>query len=137
MKFSVAAIFAVAGVSAAMASEAGKNPMVGTWTYNPQKSVYRTGMPIRSETVTFSPKGDVLVESNTIVDGGGNLRHGGNAARDDGKENPMTAEGQTVPGATLSMKPITGKTVERRILSNGGKNILDIVCTFSSPTEKP
>ena len=62
MRFSKLALGLLAFAAASMAAD----PFVGTWKLNSAKTKYKTGMPPKEQTVTFSEEGSDL---HTIVKG--------------------------------------------------------------------
>ncbi|HLW51224.1 MAG TPA: hypothetical protein VKW06_00135 [Candidatus Angelobacter sp.] len=107
-----------------------KNPNVGTWKVNLEKSKYTADHPApKSLTVVFKEQSDGLILDATGVDAKGNPTHVHWAAKFDGKDYPSSGG---VDGAdSVSLKKIDANTMETTNKKNG-----QVVATVHSVVSK-
>jgi hypothetical protein len=99
-----------------LAAAAAKDPFVGTWKLNVEKSKFEGGTPPKSSVATITTSGDKRrLVVHTVPASGPELTTESTAA-DDGKDYPMKGS-STVD--TVSVIKIDERTLERRDKKNG------------------
>jgi hypothetical protein len=109
-----------------------KDPVVGTWQLNAQKSQFSPGPPPKSQTNTYAIDGDLITMTAEGVDAKGNHISQEWSARYDGKDYPVTGspmfdsvalkrEKDTVIATRKKNgKPVSSAT---RVISEDGKEM--------------
>jgi hypothetical protein len=115
----------------ALAAES-KDPVVGTWQLNLQKSKFAPDPPPKSQTRTYASEGDRITMTAEGVDAKGNHTSQEWSAKYDGKDYPITGsplfdsialkrQGDTVIATTKKQgKPVATGT---RVISDDGKEM--------------
>jgi hypothetical protein len=107
-----------------------KNPHVGTWKVNLEKSKYTADHPApKNLTVTFTEQSDGLILDAVGLNTNGDPIHTHWAAKFDGKEYPATGGADGVD--TVSLKKVDADTIETTNRKNG-----QVVTTVHSVVSK-
>ena len=119
--------FALAMVAIGASAQQAKNPEVGTWKLNVEKSKYSPGTPAKSGMITVEAAGNGVKYSLTTVDAQGKATSSAYSASYDGKDMPYT--GSTVADTT-SLRRVDAYTVER-VDKKAGKVVTTIRREYS------
>jgi hypothetical protein len=121
-----AALFAVAIPSAAAIAQA-KDPAMGTWVLNVEKSTYTPGPGAKSQTRTYAPTPNGYKFSADAITESGEKSHTEFTATFDGKFHALSGN----PNADLIMiKRVDANTVEST-QKRGGKEVIHTTRTVS------
>jgi hypothetical protein len=123
----VVALGVVLGADIGSLSAQARDPRIGTWKLNLEKSKYSPGPPPKALTVKVEPSGQGEKVSTEGVDAQGARTATGYTANFDGKDNPLTGS----PNAdTVSLKRIDARTTVRTD-KKGGKEVLTLTRVVS------
>ena len=131
---------------APLAQAQSKDPVIGTWKINPEKSKYNPGPPPKSLVVKFEPAGKGVKNTTEFVNAEGKAFTIVYTAEYDGKDVPLTGSGTANAVAIKQLKDGSVERVDKkdgkvtstmvRKVSKDGKT-LTVTQKSTNPQGKP
>ena len=87
-----------------------KDPVIGTWKINPEKSKYNPGPPLKSVVTKFEPAGKGVKNTTEFTNAEGKAFTVTYTAEYDGKDNPLAG---SATANTVAIKKLKDGSVER------------------------